>query len=297
MTSPRDARPRVRYAVVIALLLARGALAMPAEPLDGGALYLHHCAQCHGLEGAGDGPDAALLAVRPADLRSGSLAAQSTQQVAREILDSANHGLAVDLPLLRARAADAQSLDTYLRRLPSVDWAVVDSGQALFVDRCAPCHGAFGRPGDQRPPGVRPPRDLSDPTFQRETSDAEMMMAVRHGRAGMPALTPRLDEAEARSLAAFVRLLSPGYVSYTQYCAQCHGDHGIGVGSMAESFPAPAVIFDQAYFARRDPEALRASIWHMLEQHQPSMPHFRGTISQAQAEAIAQYLKQLGNGH
>jgi mono/diheme cytochrome c family protein len=292
ITHPRYESRLIRQLVVVALLVARSAAAAPPEPLDGRALYLRQCASCHGTNAAGDGPDAALFTPRPRNLRDGYLAAYPTQQVARKILDGAHHALSFDVPKMRARAADTESLAAYLRRLPSINWVVVDPGEVLFAERCAPCHGAYGRPGDQSPPGVRPPRDLSDPTFQRGTSDAEMVMVVRHGRAGMPALTPRLSEDQARSAAAFVRLLSPGYVTYTQHCAQCHGDHGIGVGSMAESFPAPTVIFDQAYFARRDPEALRASIWHMLEQHQPSMPHFRGTISEAQAAAIAQYLKQ-----
>jgi mono/diheme cytochrome c family protein len=142
------------------------------------------------------------------------------------------------------------------------------------------------------PPGIRRPRDLGDAAFQRGTNDTDMMVAVRHGREGMPALTPRLSEEQARQVTAFVRLLSPGYVTYAAYCAACHGDHGIGTGSFAEFYAAPTVIFDRAYFARHDPEALRASAWHMVQQHRPSMPHFRGTLSEAQARAIGEYLKQ-----
>lgn len=276
--------------VIVALLLAHGAAA--AQP-DGRALYLLHCAPCHGRLAAGDGPDAALFDPPPPALRS--LTAQSTQAIARTILDGGRQAVVFDVPAMRARATDTEALATHLHRLPSVDWRAVDAGQVLFAERCAPCHGALGRPPDRAPAGVRPPRDLGDPEYQRATSDAEIVIAVRHGRKGMPALTPRLTADEARNVAAFVRLLSPGYATYTQYCAQCHGDHGIGVGSMAESFPVPTVIFDQAYFARHDADALHAAIWHMLERHQPAMPHFRGTLSQTQAEAIARYLKTLAD--
>ncbi|HML30003.1 MAG TPA: cytochrome c [Hyphomicrobium sp.] len=39
-----------------------------AEVPSGKELYLRHCAQCHGTDGAGDGPMASVLTVKPADL-------------------------------------------------------------------------------------------------------------------------------------------------------------------------------------------------------------------------------------
>jgi mono/diheme cytochrome c family protein len=264
-----------------------------AEQIDGRGLYLRQCAPCHGASGRGDGPDAALSVTPPPSLRAGPLEALPASELVRRVLDGRRAALEFDGPALRARAADTESVLAYIRRLAEVDWLAADTGQVLFVERCTPCHGAFGRPPAQLPPGVRTPRDLADPDFQRGTSEAEMVLAVRHGRAGMPALTPRLSEAQATQAAAFVRLLSPGYITYAQYCAQCHGDHGIGVGSFAESYRAPTVVFDRAYFARRDPEEIRRTVWHMLELHRPSMPHFRGTVSEAEARAIVQYLKAL----
>jgi hypothetical protein len=52
------------------------------------------------------------------------------------------------------------------------------------------------------------------------------------------------------------------------------------------------VVFDRAYFARRDPEAMRAKIWHMLSEHKPSMPHFRDRLSEPEARAIIMHLKR-----
>lgn len=48
------------------LCLATPALAQDAD--IGRALYHQHCATCHGLEGAGDGPMAGVLTIPPADL-------------------------------------------------------------------------------------------------------------------------------------------------------------------------------------------------------------------------------------
>lgn len=287
--------PRLRTVCVSVALLTCGiAPGGNAEPLDGRVLYLQHCARCHGNDGRGDGPDAALFTTLPSDLRAGFLRTHSIADGVRRVLDGRRDELALDVPALRSQAKDVEAVVAYLQRLPEIDWQAVDGGQMLYVDRCSPCHGPSGRPGPDSvlPAGVRRPRDLSDPAYQRGTSDTDMIVAVRHGREGMPALTPRLSEEQARQVAAFVRILSPGYVTYASYCAPCHGDHGIGGGSFAESYPAPTVIFDAAYFERHDPEALRASAWHMVQQHRPSMPHFRGTLSEAQARAIVEYLKQ-----
>lgn len=259
---------------------------------DGRLLYLEQCAPCHGMNGRGDGPNAAIFAIKPRDLRGDFLDKYPTNDLVKRVLNGRQLELALDLPAMRARAADVESLVAYLRRLPTVDWRTADQGAGVYATRCESCHGTYGQPTGTLPPGVRAPADFSAPAFQQAMSDAELVDASRHGRAGMPALTPRVTEEQAKQVAAFVRLLSPGFTTYSQYCADCHGEHGIGRGSFAEGRPAPTVVFDRAYFAHHDPEALRGTVWHMLEEHQPSMPHFRGVISEAQARAIIQDLKK-----
>jgi mono/diheme cytochrome c family protein len=296
MSDPRGERTDVlrggtaARTLCLALLLTSIGTAHAAP--GGQLLYLQQCAPCHGVSGRGDGPNAAIFASKPRDLRGDFLAKYPTDDLVRRVLDGRQLELALDLPAMRARAADVESLIAYMRRLAEVDWRTADQGSAVYIARCEACHGTYGRPTDSLPPGVRTPRDFSDPAFQHAISDAELVTAVRHGRAGMPALTPRVTEEQARQVTAFVRLLSPGFTTYSQYCADCHGGHGIGAGSFAETPAAPTVVFDRAYFARHDPEALRGTVWHMLDEHQPSMPHFRGVISRAQAQAIIEELKK-----
>jgi mono/diheme cytochrome c family protein len=276
-------------AVAIALV------ALPAAPsaaADGRRLYLDHCATCHGIGGRGDGPSATLFANPPRDLREGFLARHPSQDLARRVLDGRTQALALDVPAMRRRAADVETLVAYLQRLPGIDWRSVDQGRFLYDDRCAACHGFYGAPPAPQPPGVRPPLSLAAPAFQASVSDESLVEVVRHGREGMPALTPRLSEADAALVARFVRLFSPGFETYDQYCAVCHGDHGIPDASLGDAAPAPSATFDRAYFARHDPEALRGTVWHMLEEHQPSMPHFRGVLTTGQAQAVIDYLKQ-----
>jgi mono/diheme cytochrome c family protein len=266
-------------------------MANQAAAVDGRRTYLRECAPCHGPDGRGDGPNAALFAIRPRDLREGFLLKYSTDDLTRRVLDGRSLTLAVDLPALRRRAAEVEAIAAHLRRIPGADWDRIDAGWGIFLDRCAECHGPFGTPLGEPASGVRTPRSLGDAAFQASISDRGLIEAVRHGRRGMPALTPRLDETEAADVTAFVRLLSPGFETYTQYCAACHGDRGVGAGSFAEAIPAPTVIFDQAYFRRRDPEDVRAAIWHMLDLHQPMMPHFSGVLSEDEARAIVAYLR------
>ena len=265
---------------------------VPAVKPDGQRLYLHYCSSCHGPTGGGDGPDAAYLSSPPRNLREGFLNKYSTDELVGRVLAGRELTLALDQPALRARAGDVEAIVAYMNRIPTIDWQVVEPGWEAYVSRCEACHGAYGRPPKRVPPGVGTPRDLSDPAFQKSVSDEQLMVDVRHGHKGMPALFPRLPEADGPPLVAFVRLLSPGFELYTRYCANCHGDDGHPVTGLLESMPAPTQTFDRRYFASHDPEQIRNKVWHMLGEHEPRMPHFRWTLTEAQARAIVEYLKQ-----
>jgi mono/diheme cytochrome c family protein len=285
---------RSRLAMLLGAVLLLLSLPPRAAPAaEGGQLYVRHCASCHGPSGRGDGPDATLFATPPRDLRSGFLAKYSTDDLVKRVRTGAPLMLAVDTPALRARAADVEAIAAHLERLPTIDWRVVERGEELFIDRCEICHGQNGQPGPHPPAGVRSPRDLSDPAFQKNLRDDQVATAVRDGHRNMPALTPRVPQRDLPAVTAFVRLLSPGFVLYERYCAACHGDDGRGTGSFAEVGQRPAVVFDRDYFHRRDPEQVRAAVWHMLDAQHPAMPHLRRMLTEQQARTIIAYLKAL----
>jgi mono/diheme cytochrome c family protein len=286
-----DTRRRGRAAawlLAATFVLHAGAATRAAED-DGG--YRRRCAPCHGATGRGDGPHAEAFDPRPADLRAGVLDRHDVDALVRHILDGKAVSLDLDLARLRARSNDVEALVTHLHRLPGIDWRLVDRGEDLYIRHCERCHGRFGRPGPTPPPGVGPPRDLSEPDFQAGMSDIALMDRVRHGRRGMPAIPPLRDAAQLRAVVAYVRLLSPGLALYDRYCASCHGADGRG-DQVIEPWLAPRVVFDQAYFVRTDPEALRTRVWHMLSEHKPAMPHFRGRLDEKSARAIVDYLKR-----
>jgi mono/diheme cytochrome c family protein len=263
-----------------------------APPPEGAQLYARHCERCHGISGRGDGPDAELFVSPPRNLRDGILTRYSTEDLTRRIRTGAPLNLALDVPALREHAEDVEALAAHLRRLPSVDWRRVEYGQQVYVDRCELCHGPAGEPGPMAPVSARPPRDLAEPEFQRQITDEDLARAVRHGRNAMRAPSPPVATAEIPPLVAFIRMLSPGFTLYDRYCAACHGDDGRGAGAFATDAHYPTVVFDAAYFRRRDPEQVRAAIWHMLSQQQPAMPHLRATLNETDARAIITFLKQ-----
>ena len=289
-------RMTVRTSAWVGLLVAAcvaagsGRIAGAAE-FSGTRLYLRHCASCHGATGRGDGPDASFFEPAPRDLREGFLKKYSTDDLVRRVREGKPLEIALDLPALRQRATETESIVAHLRRLPSINWRLTEPGWEIYLDRCQLCHGAFGRPGPTLPKGVRASRDISDPAFQRATNEEDLLVLVRHGRKHMPALVPRVTTEDATLLVRFVRLLSPGFELYSRCCANCHGDDGRGVNSLVESIRIPTVLFDREYFQRRTPEQIREAVWHMLRDHKAAMPHYRSVIGEGEARAIVEYLK------
>jgi mono/diheme cytochrome c family protein len=284
----------VLVAACIGLGAGVGHAASDAERgLDGRSLYAQSCAPCHGATGHGDGPEAPSFAPPPRDLRSGILDGISEDQAMARIRDGTP--VTFEPRSLTARLGGLEEVTAHVRRLPDIDWPRVDRGATIFAERCAVCHGPFGKPQPSAalPPGVqKPPRDLWDPQFQRSTSDADMAAAMQHGKSAMPAIPGVGDPEQARQLVAFIRLLSPGFATYSVYCAPCHGDEGRADGVLAAGKHKPGVVFDRAWLASKDPEQLRIDVAHMLAQHGGGMPHFRGTLSDEQLRAIVRFLKR-----
>lgn len=271
---------------ILGLGMAGAALAGP----DGALLFREHCASCHGPEGRGDGVDAFLFDPPPRDLTQGVVRRMPRRDLVRRIRDGRPLPLLLDRVALAKRTTDVELLVAHLRKLPTIPWGKVERGQELYVDRCELCHGPYGTPG-RLASKVRPPRDLSSPDVHA-MGDEELRLVARHGRRGMPAVRDLPDGESLDGLVAFLRLLSPGYTLYSRYCANCHGDDGHPNIDLVEAFAVPRVHFDAGYMKSHDDDRLRRAVWHMLDDQTPQMPHFRDTLDEPSANAIADWLRR-----
>ncbi|MDR4483705.1 MAG: cytochrome c [Nitrospirales bacterium] len=55
--------------LLIGWAIPTGAQEPQVDPLQGEGVYQDHCVRCHGIQGKGDGPDAAALVVPPANFQ------------------------------------------------------------------------------------------------------------------------------------------------------------------------------------------------------------------------------------
>ena len=140
------------------------------ESLVGSVSFDLYCASCHGRQGRGDGPTAAALRTRPADLtvlsrnNRGTFPRDRVLSFVEGSTRAAAHGspdMPVWGPTLRAlEASDArvtvrlQNLVAFVESIqqvpapapgPAAAAAAPADGGRLFRAYCAPCHGATGR--------------------------------------------------------------------------------------------------------------------------------------------------------
>lgn len=86
------------------------------------------------------------------------------------------------------------------------------SGQQLYEQYCARCHGATGRPS-----GQTQARDLSDRRIVDTISDEAMKGAIRNGRPPtMPPFREQFTDGALNVLVAYVRSLSGSEGKHTR---------------------------------------------------------------------------------
>jgi mono/diheme cytochrome c family protein len=80
--------------------------------------------------------------------------------------------------------------------------------RALFVENCSTCHGRNGRAHTFH--GLLlGAQNLTDAKFQGDTTDDEIIRAIKTGPDAMPAFGKKLSASEIAALAAYVRTFNP----------------------------------------------------------------------------------------
>lgn len=199
-------------AYFMSALGADAALDLPTRPVDpaaGAELYQVHCASCHGAHAMGDGPAARGMDPPPPALGSATVMADVTPSLMFRIMSVGVAGTQMVGWADTLSADDRWSVVSWLNSVRA-NGAGGTTGEGLYVQRCASCHGVTG--GSNGPMSAslsRLPRELSSFAWQAEKSDAQIANAIRHGVDGsaMPAARD-LTDGEVAHLVAYVRSLS-----------------------------------------------------------------------------------------
>ena len=80
--------------------------------------------------------------------------------------------------------------------------------RGLFMENCAVCHGKNGRARNFHGWLVGA-QNLTDAKFQADTTDEEIIKAIKTGPSVMPAFEKKLSPSEIDALATYVRAFKP----------------------------------------------------------------------------------------
>jgi mono/diheme cytochrome c family protein len=179
-------------------------------------------------------------------------------------------------------------------------------GEALYIGRCAGCHGWEGR-GDgpvARVMGVQPPRLKGRRSGGRYT-EAELIAWILFGDDMLifpePARMASDETAIADLLAHLKRLpqidwesVVQGRETYDSLCASCHGVYGRGDGILASAQARPPRDLRAPSFqlTTADAELLR-----VIGAGQGHMPGTRDVLSLEDIQSVIAYVRVLSPGY
>ena len=175
------------------------------------------------------------------------------------------------------------------------------NGEAIFIEKCAPCHGATGKgDGSQASQLPNPPAAIGSQELARQSSPAQWYAIITQGNLErfMPPFASSLSERQRWDVVAFLYSLStpPGTIAqgeelYQANCASCHGPEGQGDGPQAGELETPPTDFtDQAVMAEKSANDLFQSISQGVS---PSMPAYGEKLAEDERWALAAYLRSL----
>ena len=196
--------------------------------LSGRALYMMHCASCHGIAGHGSAIAPGLIGKPAADIHL--MLDTGRMPASVPYLDEIHEQPRFTQPQMTAIVDYVLSFDRHPdRSLPQVSGGDAVRGRALFIENCAACHGATGNGASVGANDVAPSL-MSATVFQ-------VGEAIRAG----PGIMPRfgrdvLSDRDVDDIARYVNAVQTGSPP-----AQNENIGGITlahVGPVAEGFVA-----------------------------------------------------------
>ena len=233
-TMPDSIMPAFRFtedefkAMTAYLLTLKGS----AAPAGGDAIYKALCLRCHGAKGDGVGPIAEHLDPYPRDLTK--VGFMNSKSDARLIASIRNGVEGTSMPAWGKLLSEeqAKTVLTYVqttftkearreikaRTLPATNPVAmskesVERGEALFVNRCAGCHGRKGDGKGANSLDILPrPRNLRNTAFVDSLDDRRLFESIQYGVQGT-AMPPWIDYGltnnDVGDLMNFIRSINP----------------------------------------------------------------------------------------
>jgi len=163
------------------------------------------------------------------------------------------------------------------------------TGQRLFANSCAMCHGSDGR-------GARGFPNLADDDWLYGDSFDTIMQTLENGRAGaMPVMVAGLDDKAISELVVYVQSMSGqkadpamaanGKKNFDMLCVACHGADG--GGNQALGSPR---LNDDIWLYGGEPETIRKTL---VEGRNGNMPPHKDLLSEDQRRLLTAYVLSL----
>jgi cytochrome c oxidase cbb3-type subunit 3 len=165
------------------------------------------------------------------------------------------------------------------------------TGQRLFAQNCAMCHGSDAR-------GARGFPNLADNDWLYGNDFDTVMQSISNGRAGMmPVMVGGLDESGIMDLVVYVQSMSgqkadPGMAArgkkhFDALCVACHGVDGDG----NQALGSPR-LNDDIWLYGGEPETIKHTI---TQGRTGNMPAHNALLSEDRRRLIAAYVLSLSN--
>ncbi len=176
----------------------------------------------------------------------------------------------------------------------------LESGKAIYVQKCLPCHGDIGLgDGTMAAKLPVPPASIGALDFARLSRPTDWFSIVTAGniQQGMPGFSGSLNESQRWDVIAYVYgfstkadEVSQGKALYTQHCADCHGENGNGQGSKAASLKTKLKDWSKS------PDLMQlsqAELVQFIVQGKGEMPALSSDVNESQRWALTEYLRTI----
>jgi len=180
----------------------------PAPPdfANGKIVYDTYCATCHGENGKGDGPAAAGFDPKPSDFTDRAFVLRHIPNDLVNAIFSSNR----EMPAFEGVISDQEIWDSfYYSRFFGNDPAILETGEAIYAEKCVTCHGENG---DGAGPSAAtfnpPPADFTDLEWiNNGAREQDLTASIEEGKGQMPAFEDLTPE-EVTAVYEFVRSFS-----------------------------------------------------------------------------------------